>query len=605
MADGEKAGSILLWRTNVSKFLRWVGFTKRFGPESKPEKMGSYQNLANLFNGKFFESIGILNKEMVQTDLDWDGLEGAGGEGSASYLMDKVVELYSDFTYPNHEIQSSIGPFVNADSISREHNYADKGSGLNPDGRTYTFDEKPFNINLKTSGGQPIYVKFNIPPDREIVHNSYSYRVAYFGSREGGYWPQLQMDINGICNAAKVHLQNRPDLSDDEKKQVVENINSINQKFTNIRKYLEKMMEGFENEIRSALEGAGSGLGMKHTGLKRLRTRVIERALTSEMVHYTHTYKVINVNLKGELLNPDGTVARDENGNPRSLPESFRQGKEMAPGLDEHGWPLEVGDGTTVFEGSTMPLGRVVLDIYDGHSPNGGTPRDVPANFTRDCDLLDVTAWMYASWDARRDDLRDGRHHECITVMDRIMTELEIKGHPQTMKRIEAGKQAGDSEIDSEKIKMRLNKLPAGSTEQSYRPASDPDFVEITMKPTHINPAFDMRATAKDKHMGRRLYYDVQENVVKSKKPTITSRGAALYILHRVIEETKYWGGGMSPGKAGVMEVLEAIGNKISGYDIGPNMELKIEVDANGEIKDVKRPGWGRSLPTNPFKPRV
>lgn len=324
----------------------------------------------------------------------------------------------------------------------------------------------------------------------------------------------------------------------------------------------------------------------------------MNRALTSEMVHYTHTYKVINVNNRGELLNPDGTEAKDANGNPLSLPGNFRQGNEIAPGLDEHGWPLEVGDGRTLFEGSVIPLGKVVLDFYDGHSPNGGDPRTIPTRYMeyiKDCDLLDVAVWMYVSWDARRDDLRDGRHHECITVMDRIMTELGIKGHPQTMERIEAGRQAGDSNRDSEKIEMRLNKI-AGNP---FRPPSDPDFVDITMDPTHLNPAFDMRTNEKDKHMGRRLYYDIQENVAKSKKPTITSRGAALFILHRVIEETKYWGGEMSPGKAGVMEVLDEIGNKINGYDIGPNMALRIE---NG---DPKRPGWGKPLPTNPFKSRV
>jgi hypothetical protein len=142
---------------------------------------------------------------------------------------------------------------------------------------------------------------------------------------------------------------------------------------------------------------------------------------------------------------------------------------------------------------------------------------------------------------------------------------------------------------------MRLNKL-AGNPLRFSPPNEDSDDIELTMRPTHINPAFDMRATTKDKHMGRRYYYDLQENVSRSLKPTITTRGAALYILHRVIEETKYWGGTNDPRRAGVIEVLEEIGKRISGYDIGPNMGY----EEGGE----KLKGWGRSLPINPFRPR-
>ena len=53
----------------------------------------------------------------------------------------------------------------------------------------------------------------------------------------------------------------------------------------------------------------------------------------------------------------------------------------------------------------------------------------------------------------------------------------------------------------------------------------------------------------------------------------------------------------VSQGKAGVMEVLEAIGQRTEGYDIGPNISSVVE---GGE---VKLKSWGRSLTKNPFRP--
>ena len=196
-----------------------------------------------------------------------------------------------------------------------------------------------------------------------------------------------------------------------------------------------------------------------------------------------------------------------------------------------HGWPLEVGDNTTPFNGGIHALGEVLINKYEGRAV-----RVVPEHFTEDWDLLDVAVWIYVSYDAYRDDLRDGRYHEnAISVMKRIMTELRVPGHPQTIRNIEDGTHA--------RIRMNLNKLPPALAASSLRPADDPASVEMPIEPTHLNPAFDLRASGKTLHRGRKYYYDLQENSEQSTQQTISTRGAALYILHRVIEETKYWGG--------------------------------------------------------------
>ncbi|MBI2658654.1 hypothetical protein HYX05_00945 [Candidatus Woesearchaeota archaeon] len=140
------------------------------------------------------------------------------------------------------------------------------------------------------------------------------------------------------------------------------------------------------------------------------------------------------------------------------------------------------------------------------------------------------------------------------------------------------------------KAKMNLN-----------NPPNRPRSVDVTIKPTHINPAFDLRRKSefrskRDIHLGRKLYYDLQENLYneQSKNPSMTTRGAALWILARVIERAKYWDE--------TIHLLEEIGGKIEGYDIGPNIQYRVETDAKGEPA-VKPGRWGTRLTKNPFKP--
>ncbi|MBI1935865.1 hypothetical protein HYS31_05480 [Candidatus Woesearchaeota archaeon] len=308
----------------------------------------------------------------------------------------------------------------------------------------------------------------------------------------------------------------------------------------------------------------------------------------------------------------------------RFLRDSLNFPWEQGIGLDENGYPLEVGDGEMdfteridlgdgKFKTKTYKLnkGEVLLDRYLALVPKDSRryraiPEDhrrmAPEDFIADCDLMDWATWAHVHYDSWRDDLRDARYHnKSITVMDRIMRELKNPYFSINEKR-RKGLKYGENFWTSRNVSqsdavIKLNKLPPGSTEEEKRPSGDPDFVKMKMKASHLNPAFDTRAKGNDIHLGRVFYYDVQDHCEQSPYPTITTRGAALYILHRVIEESKYWGGknqDISQGYRGVIETLLAISKVTEGYDIGANMGRP----------EAHYPGWGKPLPRNPFKPQ-
>ena len=168
------------------------------------------------------------------------------------------------------------------------------------------------------------------------------------------------------------------------------------------------------------------------------------------------------------------------------------------------------------------------------------------------------------------------------------------------MEDIEAGRHAV--------VEVKLNKLPGGAT--PGRIPNDPAFVRWKVKPKDRSPAFDLRALRTTvlgkeidkqliKHWGRPFYYETQNDQIERyqlkdktlaspRGATITTRGAALYMFHRVIEEVKHWGG--EAERKGVLELFTAIGEQTEGWDIGPNM-------GEGET------GLGKNLTWNPLKP--
>ena len=288
-----------------------------------------------------------------------------------------------------------------------------------------------------------------------------------------------------------------------------------------------------------------------------------------------------------------------------SIRDGEREDSESDWGLDKNGYSLEVADSNYTFNGVSIPEGTVLLDVFDTRIPEARRRR-VPLEFTDFCDLLDMATWTYVQFDAYRDDLRDGRYHKnSLSVMENILRLNQTKtdylefgpSNFNLNQELYVAPHTTDFRTtDHMSTTMRLNR---DNNNQPNRPQQ----VDIKITPTHLNPAFDLRARRLDlqiarKHIGRKLYYDLQENTAEddnfNKSPMISTRGAALYILARVIEDVKYWDEAIA--------LLDAIGEQTHGFDIGPNLQGREERASDGTI-DVQFGRWGKALTYNPFKP--
>lgn len=522
-----------------------------------------YKNIEKLID---YRVVKQLNEEMIKTERTWDGSPGEHLE-NVDLIRKEILEIY---TKNGDEVSDSLGPFTDNMSLIDEGTWAEKGTGT---------EEETITIN---KGGKQITGKFSIPAKKPLIYmdgrggknsdgtdNFIAYQVAFFGSENQRYWENLKREIEKICSDVEkneMSTHNDPEI----RKNIHQNVDSIRRITIGMINAIRAFTHELENKHRASLTGAG-GVKKHYNVLDNLKSKLFKLKLTDEQVHYTHTYKIIR------------PVFYDrKKGKIRKLKEEvsgFKLPEEVDHGLDEHGWPLEVGDGETSFEGNRLKKGEVLLDIYKNR-PN---VRVVPNDFITECDLLDMAVWIYVHYDSYRDDLRDARYHKnAITVIERIMADLDVKMDSENIKRIKNNEHA--------RPKIKLNKLPGVNP---GRPATDPDSVEMTIKTSNLLPAFDSRAKFFTKHRGRMYYYETQadqQDRYQSDEPTITTRGAAMYILHRVIEETKYWGGTGDPAKAGVLEILQKIGEQTNGFDIGPNM-------GEGET------GWGKQLTKNPFKP--
>ncbi len=562
MPNGEQKPTITArifpTKNAFKRFLRKLGVPVHYTPTPGFEitEIPTYKDLNALLKTRegFFGTVMALNKELIKAEKNWDGAKGdvTEHENTGAY-RDQAIDLYSKLG----EMTDAIGPFTDRDVLTTEGNFAQNGTGLRQD-----------TINI-TTYNHVIQGTFSIPREVPIIHNhDRIYKVAFFGHKADVYWPILKREVFDICD--RVLQTALPNETDPQKRTLIEgNVKLIKDKFDKLIDGVALYEVEFESRHRSNLIGGGQVVGEQKTVLqhwniaKNIRDKITPLILTDQQVHFTHTYKIIR------------PTYVDDNGNIheiRNVMPNFKTPEEVDYGLDENGCPLEVGDGSTKFEGQILEKGVVLIDIY-----NGRTPRIVPEEFTTDCDLLDLAVWVYVSYDSYRDDLRDGRYHEkAISVMERIMTEIKTPyfKHPQTMGDIRDGKHA--------EITMNLNNHPRGP--------QGPTSIKMTIEPSHLNPAFDLRATGKTKHWGRKYYYDLQENNEQSPEPTISTRGAALYILHRVIEEVKYWGGTADPTKQGIVELLGKIGEATDGFDIGPNLGPQFVRWGQPLTRDIFRP---------------
>src|SRR3989344_3120233 len=543
-------------------------------------EMPVYKRIEQVIN---FSTVKELNEYALKIERNWDPVDGEHITNLGD-LRKRMLDIYSKDA--KGEIPESLGPFTDPTQVEREGSMAQYGT---PNRRTAppAYDTENIAINKY---GQMVTGNFSIPSKIPIIYqdgrggkitgtdedNPIAYTVAFFGHANNAYWTNLTSQIGAICEELKnrlVALETDPTII----KNISENIDFIREVQELRVNAIKEVTREIESKHRSNLVGGGkavgeSGVFSNFEKVKLTLEAMHKLKLTDEQIHFTHTFKVVNP----IVLNDDGTPRlelRNQPGWTGTLPNG-----EFETGYDEHGWPLEVGDGVTKIEGNVLLMGQVLIDLYKGRP----TVRTVPKEFIVDLDPLYVAYAIYYYYDAFRDDVRDGRYHDkAVTVVDRIMTELGTKGS-LTMAQINSGVQSTR--------KVNLNELPDGTKPHRNLPDVDPKFYTTTIKPVDRLPAFDTRAKYKTKHIGRMYYWEGQNESVQSTEPTITSRGTALYLLHKVIEESKYWGGSGDPAKAGVVELMNAIGQMTNGFDMGPNM-------GPGEK------GWGKPFSKNPFNP--
>lgn len=583
--EGKKtvASQVGLRENIFARILRNLGILKRY-KQTTGYDISEVPTFKTLTKKLSFEKIAALNNEMVSAEQEWDGGAGTPHEkDNANSVMKGVFELYKELKH-----------FTDFEALLKEADFAQNGTG---------YQEKRLKIRIPGRAA-PIEFTFRVPAEKIVsyrdidIRGGRSYSLAFVGSANKTYFGDMDgliiREIFNIFNTVKSEWINNHPTARNNIEANIENQKTI------ILALLGKIKEDlheFEEKQRGFLVG-GEGFTKHKPNYDILAGDVRRYILSEEKVVYRHTYKILQpsyMDSKGlihELSDTAGSYT-DANGVMHIRHKFPQTAKEIEagvqPGYDENGWPLEVAwplkpteiqyrfiteDGNV----KNYEKGSTLIDIFNKEEDSFVTVRKIDdMNFVTDCDLVDMAAWVYVNYDAYRDDLRDGRYHahadsDCITIMEKIMAEyyteaIYRKGvatpsrllNDENINDINSGKNA--------KAQIKLN--PSGSIIQ-------------TIRPSHLNPAFDLSVNEKAKHLGRKFYYDTQDHSAQSKKKTITTRGAALYILSRAVEEIKYWDEHI--------KLLEAIGEKTGGYDIGPNI-------GPGAIR------WGQPLTKNPYKP--
>lgn len=557
--------------------MRKMGFSG-FKDETEPgfelTDVNIYDELKNEIN---FGTIGTLNKRMWEIEAEWDGIpreDKTPDPDSVAGLLKQIVEIYSngfDAESKPENHNKGIGCFTNPEEMIREGDYLTTGTG---------FDRRAW-ITIPLPNGRKKAYKYALPIEETFKHDLLEYKAAFFGERGvRSYIETLSGDVIRILeDYGEILKQGK---NPDEMSIIDAHMVVIQAKYINAFKAAEEKIREFESRTHYKLMSGRSTVENMFQTMGTIKNKIMAKRLPHEEVHYTHTYKIIDV---------EATII--ENGQSKNFaqahPNWVVRDKEFAHGLDENGRPLEVGDGRTGFRGGVLKENTVLIDIFHnwdvahkeltGVTDPAVTVREVDPRFIKECHPIDIAVYVYAHYDSYRDDMRDGRYHkDSMSIMEYLMENLD----PLEPKNVRdyVQKPDFDKRVHA-KVRVQLNKRGTGQ----FRPTTDPDVVHETIKSTHLNPAFDLKnATGKAIHWGRKYYYDGQDQSVQSKEPTITTRAAALYILHRVIDQTKYWGD--SGNKEGVRQILAKIADQTKGYDIGANLGR-----------------WGKPLTKDPFRP--
>ncbi|MBS3113781.1 hypothetical protein J4448_01645 [Candidatus Woesearchaeota archaeon] len=589
------------WRKWILRKMGFSGFKDEPEPGFELTDINVYDEIKREIN---FGTIADLNDLMVNTELKWDGIpkeerpDKKADPNSAAGKMDQMIDYYANnfndkekfsvqVGVDTHEFvrhNQGIGYFTDKEEIEREGGYLNTGTGFKD------IADRPW-IKLSDQSnprGQPLEYRYILPKEQVFRHGNLTYQAAFFGERGiNQYIELLSRDISNIIDDYGNRI--RAGKTGEQQENINKNLEIIRERYKAAIKAVEEKTRAFESKIHYSLVSGRGTVANMFPLMDDLKKQIMGLRLPPDQVHYTHTYKIIDMH-KEIIVN--GVVRRFADFHP-----NFRRGKEFAAGLDENGMPLEIGDGKIGFRNVVLEENKVVIDIFHNWDVAHGLTnepavqvREVDPRFITECHPVDIAVYVYAHYDSYRDDMRDARYHEdSMSIMEYLMENLDpleprnVRDYVLTPDgTILSPDFSRSRENPHAKVRVKLNKLGAGQ----FRPNTDPDVVHETIKSTHLNPAFDLKnATGKAIHWGRKYYYEGQDQSVQSKEPTLTTRGAALYMLHRVIDQTKYWGG--SGNKEGVLQLLSKIADQTHGYDIGPNLGR-----------------WGRPLTKDPFKPQ-
>ena len=303
---------------------------------------------------------------------------------------------------------------------------------------------------------------------------------------------------------------------------------------------------------------------------------------------------------------------------------NFRRPDEVESGKDENGYPLEVEkvdnllNLTPIKDKNAPGIWIVLLDKwwkeiasnnwqkdlitttgyfeypagsgirYKGKGDGGGAEiwdvkvtngvqrygiRQVPEEFVKDLDLLDMAVYVYVEFDSYRDDLRDGRYHRWSkTTTDYIMAgegistkdvttfgtmpyargllrhipkdDITLRSNPLTDYINTTPSDFVNVPEDEKKVigdyVMKLNPLPQST--DPYRTDPNDEHATGVRRPAHLNPAFDRRALNIPAnnfiHWGRMYYYEDTNGINRwSENPftKISTRGLSKWIIYRIL----------------------------------------------------------------------
>jgi hypothetical protein len=562
----EKVGffsEMFFWKPR--RFLKDKILNKAIGSQPLREQLipGKGASSTNVFR-ELDRELGLrkrvrgLNDSLKIIEEDWEKLMG---------VREQITKLYAE-----------VGPFTDYDISKFEVSLLKYGLG-GEEGIKY--EKEKINIggvdfNFKLPKKVTIRYPDHIPGSDDIKYKeNRQYELAYFGYEHRNKWEgyfsedlkKFRTDlINKIIKDEKWEkyfnedLINNPELVDKIIKE--NNLTEEGKKFKKIIKnskiildifdeYNMELIEGcvqqLESDFRTKLKKAATKLDFIDSTIDYIRTKYPGK---KHNIRYYHTYKVIAT----EKYNcKNNEVKRFENEYKKVCPKFFKLNDEVAPGLDENGWPLEVDDE----EGSrTGTPYAVLIDKWKGREI-----REVAKDWIKKVDPLHEICWVSNEYDALRDDLRDGRWHgHTLTATDYLMAANPSPWGEWPNKEFVKGKVYPEKKFCDNDFSKKFN---------SYKMDFENGKSAIFHRdPSNLSPALDLRAPKKWEHIGRMYYYDITDGIDASliKEPMITTRGAAIFIIEKVIRKMKTL--------KDAEKVLKGIATETKGFDYGPRKWL-------------------------------